>query len=95
MKYAIILHNMIVEARRDGYNNELYELNFVASQKGFFLDKNGLEKAYNWNKNETILQEVSNVAQSDRWAKHISMFDNQMKDEVTHFPLKRDFINQI
>lgn len=44
MQAAIILHNMVVEARRDGYHSELWILAEIAAKRGFYLDVNGEEK---------------------------------------------------
>lgn len=44
MKTAIILHNIIVEAWRDRYSSDLYELAVEASNNGHSLDENGEEK---------------------------------------------------
>lgn len=44
MKAYIFLHNMIVEARQDGYENELWALSETALEKVFFLDENGVAK---------------------------------------------------
>lgn len=44
MKTAIILHNMIVEQRLNGYQSELFGLFKTAAEKGLFLDENGVDK---------------------------------------------------
>lgn len=94
MKAAIILHNMVVEARRDGYKSELWSLAEDAVEKGLFLDENGEQKTFTWRTQETVSRTTTGMDNS-RWASHISVTHARMKDEVLHFSLKRDLVEHI
>lgn len=95
MKAAIILHNMIMEARRDGYKSELHEFALAAASKGSFLDERGEEKEYKWHTHDHIISGSHNGEEADAWQRHIENVDKKLKDEVAHLALKLDLINSI
>lgn len=43
---SIILHNMIVEARRNGYESEMWKLALQAVDRGMLIDDQGLVKEF-------------------------------------------------
>lgn len=94
MKCGIIIHNMIVEARRDGYNSEFFSLASDAADKGFFIDENGNEKEFQWNTYESLC-ESSNTLRQTQWERHITKTNARVKDDVLHHALKLDLIEHI
>lgn len=95
MKASIILHNMIVEERRDGYDSQICKLASEAVDRGFFLDENGEEKPFVWQDHNRITATTQNDVSDTRWALHLAKVDERMRDEVLHFALKLDLIEHI
>lgn len=46
MMTAIIMHNMIVEARRDGYESQLFNIAEEPVENGNFIDEDGNERPF-------------------------------------------------
>lgn len=95
VKCAVILHNMVVEARRDGYDCEFSSLAESAVKDGHFLDKNGNEKRFVWQTEDILTGGSNSLFDNGAWARHIAGVDARMKDEVKHFELKLDLIEHI
>lgn len=86
---CIILHNMIVEARRDGYQSEFFQNALEAVECGLFIDEQGVEKPFSWRSKIQLSQitghEVSEVA----CAKMLDVREREITDEAVHFSLKK------
>lgn len=54
MTHCIILHNMIIEDARDGYNCEIFEQEIVNMKVGIFIDANAVEKTFWWRNGEAF-----------------------------------------
>lgn len=48
MEVCIIIQNMILELRREGYESELLVEAETAIEEGLFIDENGNEKEFKW-----------------------------------------------
>lgn len=88
MKAAIILHNMVVELRRDIYESDLWKLSQTAVGRGMILDSDGIEKKFHWN------SRLPQMSQS-QWANKVVRRDERITDEVEHFNLKADLIEHV
>lgn len=90
VQVAMVLHNLIVESRRNGYESELYTLAEDTVRKGFILEEIGSGKAFVWFTRPTM--KLCNVVtiNDSVWAKHIAAVDYRMKDDAIHFSLKRE-----
>lgn len=91
VKCAIILHNMIVEWRRDGYHSELWRDALDAIGKGMFIDENGQEKKFEWAAN--TVGENSQITPA--WAAMLGQRENSIMDEVGHYVLKQDLVEHV
>lgn len=91
MKTAIIMHNMIVELRHDGYESQLFEEAKVAIERGIFLNEEGEEKEFEWSTQEVVNQMESSII----WAQHINKRESRVTDEVMHYALKGDLVEHI
>ena len=89
MMTDIIMHNMIVEIRREGYESELFMEAERAVEKGRLLDENGVEKEFIWNMDNNI--EMSDMA----WANHLNNRESQITDEEMHYSLKGDLVEHV
>lgn len=94
MQVAIIFHNMIVEARRDGYESELYKLVEVAVDRGYFVNKNGENNEFKWNTQCNVLWGRAGPS-GTRWATHVPQVDSRVKGPVLHHVRKLALINHI
>ena len=54
MKAAIILHNMILEWRRDGYVSEMWSKAEISVEQGLVIDSEGNEKPFTWKKRGVV-----------------------------------------
>lgn len=94
MQSVIMLHSLIVEARRDGYGSELYKLSLVAVDRGYFCDESGVNKEFKWNTQCDVLQDIVDHS-GTHWATHDARVDSRMKNPVLHHVLKLNLINHI
>lgn len=95
MKESIILYNMILEARRDGYVSQLCKLACEAMGRGFFLDENGEDIFFVWKDHKRVTAAAKNEFIDTRWSLHLEKVHERMRDEVLHFALKLDLIEHI
>lgn len=89
MMVAIIMHNMIVELGRDGYESELFEEGKKAIERGMFIAENGDEKQFKWYTKDVLFQSQS-VRDMD-WEKHLATRFNELTDQLEHFSPNNDF----
>ena len=90
MKACLILHNMIVELRRDDYDSQLWELASSAVGLNLIIEENGDDIPFHWNGlNTSELQNSFTIAASR------SARDTQITDEGKHFSLKADLLEHI
>lgn len=54
MKTAVIIPNIVVEARRDGYDILLFTMSEEAVSNCKFIDEDGNEKPFRWNKRDLL-----------------------------------------
>lgn len=95
MKAAIILHNMVVESRRDGYESELWKEAIDVVESGYFLDEAGGQKQFMWHTRESIGEANGSPLSSESWAAKVCERDTRITDEVEHFSLKQDIIDHV
>lgn len=88
---CIILHNMIVECRRDGYASQLFEHAREAADSGMFVDENGNEKPFVWRTRSSGNNELGHIA----WTHRLHAREQEITDEVGHFSLKRDLVEHV
>lgn len=94
MECCIILHNMIVEARRDGYESELFNEAKKSIERGMFLDENGNEKPFTWKTRENLTNSGVVVSEFD-WAKQLALRYSVTTDELEHYALKNDLVEHV
>lgn len=92
VQVAVILHNMIVQLRRGGYESQLCELFENAVNSGMFLDNAYNEKPFIWRTKQNMRCAGANETS---WSNHIAVMDEKMKDDVAHFSLKKDLLDHI
>lgn len=95
MKTAIILHSIVLEARRDCYDSGLYDIANEATKRGFLIDEHGNEKPFKLHTEDDAVHNNINNLDSGVWARQISKVDARRNDEVGHFVLKLDLSNHI
>lgn len=95
MEACIIMHNMVVEARRDGYASRLYDDGLQAVEQGCLLDENGNEKEFKWLSREEVGEEKGRLVTDFEWATQLAGRQRQITDEVNHYSLKQDLIEHI
>lgn len=66
IKASIIFHNMIVEARRDGYESQLCILASENVKRGFCIDENGEEKCFVWEDDNRVTPSAKNLVSDTR-----------------------------
>lgn len=105
MKSAIILHKVVVEARRNEYQGGSWSLAgetvknvSQVFQKGLknFLDKNGKENVLNWNGVHYLTNsEGTSPADFDntRYDSHIASVDARIKDGELHYAFELDLVD--
>lgn len=92
---AIILHNMIFEYRRDGYESEIGAIAEAAVVPGLFIDERGEEKPFNWCSRESLSNSGGRSMSYCDWAANVLRREMEVTDEVAHFSLKKDLIEHI
>lgn len=93
MMAAIIMHNIIVEMRRDGYQSEMFEEGKKYAANGMFIDVDGNEKTLNWKTIEGIIG--GQLLREMDWAKHLVDRYVALTDELEHFSLKNDLVEHV
>lgn len=95
IKTAIILHTMIVEYRRDGYDSGM----FVEAEKAVsgpeFLDANGNYKPFIWRSREGAAAEEGVVLSDGSWVGLVADRERRITDEVEHYGLKFDLVRHV
>lgn len=95
MKACIILHNMIVEAQRDGYRSEPFDQVKEAIESGMFIGENGNEKQFGWRTREACATPQGQVPSDTKWVRKLGVREMKITDEVSHFALKNDLVEHI
>lgn len=93
MKTGIIMHSMIVEARRGGYDSNLFNIAESAVSSGNYIDVEGNEKPFVWSTKDIVTADSSNV--DFAWAQKLSQRNDMISDEVVHYSLKYDLVEHI
>lgn len=92
MEVCIILHNMIVELRRDGYESELFAEAEKAIEDGLFINEHGREKDFKWCTKDTT-NTGDDVSVTDmEWAKILAVRYTDVTCQLEHFSLKADLV---
>lgn len=94
MKAAIILHNMVVKARRDGYKSELWPLAKKAVEMGLFIDEHRESQKFQWNRYADISVGDKPI-KSSRWSSLFCNAQTRVKNATLHYSLKMDLTDHI
>lgn len=89
---AVILHKMVVEARRNGFKSGIWFLAEKAVKRWLFIAKNGASKQLKWKK-EFGLSEKTEAMDMTRCAAYLAIADAPRKDTVLHYTLKLGFVD--
>lgn len=95
MKTAIIPHNMIVEARRNGDKSELFKLAQESKRRGLLINENGEEREFVWPREDNKLGESISNDNRQIWARHMSKVHNKMNDEVANLAINLELLDHI
>lgn len=91
MKACVIIHKMVVEARRDNYESGMAAL-------GLFDDTHAMFQCspqFEWKSKES-LERVSGTPLTDAiWTSHVLEREARLTSTVDHFALKRDLISHM
>lgn len=91
MKACIIIHKMVLEARRNTYESGMSELGLYQDAQGLFSSSPSLC----W-QSRTALEAASGTPMSDSvWAAKVFQREDRITSTVDHFALKRDLIEQV
>ena len=69
---CIILHNMVVEAHRDGYQSEIFVFAHNAVQNGMFFDEHGAEKPFRWRSRAAFSQASALALSNNAWEERLN-----------------------
>lgn len=94
MQAAIILHNMIVEVRRAGYESEPYKLAEVAADRGYILNEKGDKQGSKWNTQCNVWRGSADPSETRR-TMHVGKVDSRKKYLVLHHAFTLDLICDI
>lgn len=68
MEVCIIMHSMIAEHRRDGYESKLFEEGMESTEKGIFIEKDCIEITFEWNTREELSNAKGRYVSDCDWA---------------------------
>lgn len=89
---CIIMHNMVVEMRRDRYESEIWLRALSAAGRREVLDENGNEIPFKW----ACTDDVSNRTTAiNTVASTVAIRDVRITGESQHFLLKADLVEHI
>lgn len=95
MKVAIILHNMIVVHRRDGYVSGLIEEVGKPVEKGSFVGEYGEYNLFNWNRRSSVDESLVVHLFYMAWDLRLSKPEDRIKVGVQHFSLKHGLVGDV
>lgn len=95
MKACVILHNMIVEMRRDDYASELWTLSVSAIGRRAVIDGDGNEIPFQWSTSPSTITDLNSSGIMSSWASQVAKRETEITDELEHFTLKADLIEHI
>lgn len=92
MQAAIIMHNVIVETRRNGYDSSLFEEAKRAVENRMLLEENENEAQLKWKDRSAVLSDrMSDV----RWTQHLAERYKNITDELKHYSMKNELVEHI
>lgn len=91
LKACIILHNMIVEARRGSYECNMAALQQTEDAQRFF--NNGVQ--FKWNSKSVKKSSLQTAFSEQMWAGMVNRRIEDVTDEYDHFRLKHQLIEHI
>lgn len=91
VKACIVLHNMIVEERRDEYDSQLCAMQHIDYVQSMYNDNN----PFTWNSKGATQTSLQEAFCEDTWAEKICSRIESIKSTVGHFSLKYDLIEHI
>lgn len=63
MKTAVVLHNMIIEAKHDGNESELHTLVDMATSRSYIIEENSNEKEFKWHTDYDLIRTGSRLTE--------------------------------
>lgn len=91
MKACIIIHNMIVETRRDNYESVISSLQFFEEATSMFED----DSVFEWQSRTAAEMAASGVLPDGTWAAMVVERENSITNTEDHFSLKQALIEQV
>lgn len=92
IKACVVMHNMIIETRRDYYANKLFDRAKDAVNRGALLDEGYEGKDFIWSRREEISRKRGHAMTQETWPAQALRVDSTMKDELYHRALKRNLL---
>lgn len=93
MEAEAIMHNMVVEARRDGYESQIFNIAKESMLPGNFIDVNGNESVFEWKTKNVVADDTERGEYA--WAVTVERSNEKVTDEVAHYALKTDLVDHI
>lgn len=90
----VLFHNMIIEACQDAYESKLFTHALAAVENDMILDEEGNEMSFTrwWRES---LETGGNPLIDMQWEQRLSVWDFKLIEEVAHFALKHNLVEQI
>lgn len=89
MKACIIIHNMVVEARRDNYNSGMASLTMHDEARAMFGNV-----SFEW-QSRSAMEELGSVITEGMWCAAVNRREMRITSAVDHMSLKHDLIEHI
>lgn len=91
MKACIIIHNMVVEHRRDSYESDMGLLVFVEEARKLF-DSGA---TFQWESQSATEEAMGSQLPDGMWASIVASRETRITSSTDHFFLKHDLIEHI
>lgn len=91
MKACVIIHNMVVEARRDTYASGMAALGLFRDASELFQTTN----TFKWQSRVSLESALGTPMSDSMWASKVMEREERITSTVDHFALKRDLIARV
>lgn len=88
------MHNMIVEARKDGCSSCLFEEALSAVNNGNVVNNSGNYSTFTWSLCSPVVRKTNTVADLE-WPKHLAARYSEMIDELDHYQQENNLVHHI